>query len=65
MSELGHNKPIDMPDISSKAKAQEYVGLDVEKMEADKKEFLENVVPAWLEEAKERESKMNSGGGSD
>ena len=65
LSELGHNKPIDMPDISSKAKAQEYVGLDVEKMEADKKEFLENVVPAWLEEAKERESKMNSGGGSD
>ena len=35
------------------------IGLDVEKMVAEKKVFQENVIPQWLEEAKERESKMD------
>ena len=58
LADLGHNKPVDMPDISSKAKAQEYIGLDMEKLEAEKAAFKKNVLPKWLEAAKEREDKM-------
>ena len=60
LSDLGHNKPVDMPDISTKEKAQEYIGLDMEKLEKEKEEFKQNLLPKWLEEAKERESKMET-----
>jgi len=54
-AELGHNEEIPYPDISTKAKAHEFIGLPVEKLEAEKKLFLEKVVPEWLEKASERE----------
>lgn len=57
LATLGHNEPIPYPDIATKAKAQKYIGLPMEKLNSEKKEFLKNVVPKWLEEAKERESK--------
>nr|WP_319401263.1 ammonia-forming cytochrome c nitrite reductase [uncultured Carboxylicivirga sp.] len=57
LADLGHNKEVEMPDISTKAKAQKYIGLDMAKLNADKAEFLETVVPKWLEEASQRESK--------
>lgn len=60
LAELGHNTPVKMPDISTKEKAQEYIGLNVEKMKHDKKEFKKNLVPKWLEEAKKREAGYNS-----
>ncbi len=44
----GEEYPIDMPDISTKAKAQEYIGLDMEKQREMKEEFKENVLPQWL-----------------
>ncbi len=47
-----------MPDISTKEAAQKFIGLDIEKLIEEKKEFQKNVIPKWLEEAKERESKM-------
>ncbi len=55
-ADLGYNKPIDYPDISTKAKAQAFVGLDMKKLEAEKKVFKENIVPQWLEAAEKRES---------
>ncbi|MBT3747634.1 MAG: ammonia-forming cytochrome c nitrite reductase [Bacteroidetes bacterium] len=55
-ADLGHNEEIPYPDISTKAKAHEFIGLPVEKMRADKKEFTEKVVPEWLKKAAERES---------
>ena len=58
LASLGHNKAIDVPDIASKEKAQEYIGLDVKKLEAEKATFKKDLVPVWLEEAKEREAKM-------
>ncbi|WP_203258606.1 ammonia-forming cytochrome c nitrite reductase [Hyunsoonleella ulvae] len=58
LAELGHNNPIEMPDISTKEKAQEFIGLDMEKLEADKEAFKENLLPKWLEEAKAREDAM-------
>ena len=57
---LGHNKEIAMPDVSTKEKAQAYIGLDAEKMKHDKEEFKKTLVPQWLEKAKEREAKMDS-----
>lgn len=41
-----------MPDISSKDKAQAYIGLDMKKLKADKAEWMKTVVPAWIETAK-------------
>lgn len=40
--------PIEAPDISTKAKAQEFIGIDIEEQKEMKKEFKENVLPNWL-----------------
>jgi nitrite reductase (cytochrome c-552) len=50
--------PVPMPDISTKEKAQAYTGLDMAAIEAQKLDFLENVVPKWDAEAKAREAKL-------
>ncbi|WP_299432092.1 ammonia-forming cytochrome c nitrite reductase [uncultured Maribacter sp.] len=60
LADLGHNKPIKMPDISTKEKAQEYIGMDIEKLEADKEAFKKNLLPKWMEAAKAREAKMET-----
>lgn len=54
-AELGHNEEIPYPDISTKAKAQEFVGIPIEKLKKEKSIFLEEVVPKWLEKAMKRE----------
>jgi len=46
---------IPYPDISTKAKAQTYIGLEMGKYRADKKIFLENIIPQWINEGAERE----------
>ena len=56
LSELGHNKEVPYPDISTKAKAQEFIGLNMENMRAQKAEFLKNIVPEWDNIAAEREA---------
>lgn len=56
LADLGQNSEIAYPDISTKAKAQAYVGLDAAKMKAEKEAFKENIVPQWLEAAKKREA---------
>jgi Formate-dependent nitrite reductase, periplasmic cytochrome c552 subunit len=43
---------ITMPDISTKAKAQQYIGLDMEKLQGDKDKWIETVVPQWIDKAK-------------
>ncbi|MDW1828473.1 ammonia-forming cytochrome c nitrite reductase subunit c552, partial [Vibrio sp. Vb0937] len=52
----GITDPVQIPDISTKAKAQEALGMDMEKMNADKKHFLDTVVPDWDTEEAEREA---------
>lgn len=42
-----------MPDISTKAKAQAYIGLDMDALNAAKKAWLQTTPPKWLEEAKQ------------
>ncbi|TNE73732.1 ammonia-forming cytochrome c nitrite reductase [bacterium] len=56
LAKLGHTGEVPMPDISTKEKAQIYVGLDIKKEKEAKAKFLDQVVPKWLEEAKQREA---------
>lgn len=44
----GLNFPPNLPDISTKAKAQEFIGLDMPKLRGEKKEWKETVLPKWL-----------------
>ncbi len=55
LANLGYNIEVEMPDISTKAKAQEYIGLDMARLNDDKKTFLETTVPKWVEQARKRE----------
>ena len=48
----GYSKPVPMPDISTKEKAQSYIGLDMKKLKAQKKDFINTVVPKWIQAAK-------------
>jgi nitrite reductase (cytochrome c-552) len=57
LATLGHNKPVEMPDFTSKDALQAYIGFDIEKDLAAKEDFLEQVVPKWLKEGKAREAK--------
>ena len=57
LANLGFTGEVPYPDISSKAKAQSFVGLDVDKLKKEKAQFKENIIPQWLQEAKEREAK--------
>ena len=46
-------KDFDMPDISTKSKAQEFIGLDMDQLKADKEQWLKKVPPVWVQKAKE------------
>jgi len=50
-------EPFRLPDVSTKEKAQRYIGLDMAKARDEKAEFLRTVVPTWDLQAKEREGK--------
>lgn len=52
----GITNEIPYPDISTKAKAQEFIGLDMEKLRNEKQLFKEKILPVWDEKAKEREA---------
>jgi len=56
---LGHNQEIPYPDISSKAKAQQLIGLEMARLKSDKSEFLRTIVPEWNEEADARQKQWN------
>ncbi|MFP4288741.1 MAG: ammonia-forming cytochrome c nitrite reductase [Bacteroidales bacterium] len=40
--------PIEMPDISTKEKAQEFIGLDMDKLRKMQEEFEEETLPKWI-----------------
>lgn len=42
-----------MPDLSTKEKAQAYIGLDMAKLRADKDKWKQTVLPQWVAKAKE------------
>ncbi len=60
LNKYGVKNPISYPDISTKAKAQKYIGLDMDKLKAEKLEFVKTILPEWDKKAKERESKYTN-----
>ncbi|GIU38066.1 ammonia-forming cytochrome c nitrite reductase [Shewanella schlegeliana] len=48
----GVNTAVVIPDISTEAKAQAVLGMDMKKMRTDKATFIEKVVPKWEAEYK-------------
>ena len=60
MAELDYNKEVPVPDISTKAKAQKNVGLDMNELDRQKEKFMKEVVPQWDQKAKEREESYNT-----
>ncbi len=58
LAKHGMTDPVIMPDLSTKEKAQTYIGLNVEKLKADKENFKENVLPTWDEEARKKGNLM-------
>lgn len=45
---------VKMPDIATKAKAQEYIGLDIKTLNEKKTKFINEVIPQWIKNAEER-----------
>jgi nitrite reductase (cytochrome c-552) len=58
LAKRGVFEPIPLPDISTKAKAQAYIGLNMKKLEEEKMEFLRTVVPQWDKQAAELQARM-------
>jgi nitrite reductase (cytochrome c-552) len=54
----GWKYPVKLPDISTKEKAQEFIGLDMKMLYDDKQDFLKTTAVQWDEEAKERQGTL-------
>ncbi|MCU0455304.1 MAG: ammonia-forming cytochrome c nitrite reductase [Bacteroidales bacterium] len=59
LADLGENKEVPYPDISTKEKAQAFVGLDMKMLKAEKTAFLRDVVPGWIRAGHEREKGLH------
>jgi nitrite reductase (cytochrome c-552) len=55
LANLGYMADVPMPDVSTKEKAQKYIGLDIPAESAAKEKFLQTVVPEWLKKAKDNQ----------
>ena len=53
LAKLGYTEDVPLPDISTKEKAQKYIGLDIVSDKEAKEIFLKTMVPEWLRQAKE------------
>lgn len=56
----GFDGEVPYPDISTKAKAQQFIGLDMDALNAEKEIFLKNIVPQWDKAADERHAAWGS-----
>ncbi|MDO9615999.1 MAG: ammonia-forming cytochrome c nitrite reductase [Bacteroidota bacterium] len=56
LASKGFNQEVPYPDISTKAKAQEFIGLDMKKLREEKQTFKQNLLPKWIEAAEKREA---------
>ncbi|MBN2572888.1 MAG: ammonia-forming cytochrome c nitrite reductase [Ignavibacteriales bacterium] len=55
---LGVNYPVNLPDYTTKDKAQKFIGLDMNAIIKDKIEFLKTTVIEWDKKAKERQGSL-------
>jgi nitrite reductase (cytochrome c-552) len=56
---MGKQLPL-IPDLSTKEKAQQYIGLDMQKIYQSKQEFINTVLPGWDKIAEERQGKLST-----
>lgn len=49
----GFTGNIPLPDVSTKEKAQRYIGLDMPALNSKKERFLNTIVPKWIQKAKQ------------
>ncbi len=59
ITKLGGKYPVQFPDISTKEKAQSFIKLDMQRLNAEKAAWLSKVPAEWDKQAAERQSKMN------
>lgn len=59
LTKKGIEYPPELPDYSTKAKAQVVAGLDMEKIRKDKEVFMKTVVPVWDSLARERQGGLD------
>ncbi|NEW79687.1 MAG: ammonia-forming cytochrome c nitrite reductase [Gelidibacter sp.] len=57
LMELGFKGDVPYPAIKTKEEAQKFIGLDMEKLKAEKATFKKELLPKWEAAAKEREAK--------
>ncbi len=50
--------PVKLPDVSTKEKAQKYIGLDMKKLIEDKEKLLKTIVVEWDKKAKKRQGTL-------
>ena len=50
--------PVQLADISTKEKAQKFIGLNMQELIADKQDFLNTTVLTWDKKAKERQGSL-------
>src|SRR5690606_2817693 len=55
LTSLGVKLPVQMPDLSTKQKAQEYLGFDMVQFTKEKARFKEEEVPLWDKQIEERQ----------
>lgn len=48
----GKNQPVPYPDIATKATAQQFIGLNMAQLHAEKAEWIKTVLPEWDKKAK-------------
>ena len=61
LAHLGFTGDVPLPDISTKEKAQQYIGLDIPAEKAAKQNFLDTIVPEWLQKAKDNKRLIEKG----
>jgi nitrite reductase (cytochrome c-552) len=55
---MGWKYPVELPDISTKDKAQEVIGLNMEFLIEDKQNFLNSTAVDWDKNARERQGTL-------
>jgi len=57
LAKYGKTGEIPYPDIATKVKAQQYIGLPMDQLNKEKQEFIKTIIPLWDKKALEREAK--------
>lgn len=55
LTSLNVRLPVQLPDLTTKAKAQAYLGFDMRKFSKEKEQFIESEIPQWEKQTIERE----------